>query len=112
MMNIYNAEPEVYINEELNRTIRVYKPIKKANGLTIPDMYIGLVYMMHPQFGQQELSFKIDVDSIEYAFNKFDESRDNELERLKQEAMKQQQEEKSKIITLDKNITTPNLTLR
>jgi hypothetical protein len=95
-MEIFNAVPKLYTNDEMFQTVRCYENIKKLGGVA---KYIGVVHMNHPQHGVQEFTFKIPAVTIEDAFEQFDEAMETEAKRLQGE----QQTDSDKIIQFKGN---------
>lgn len=87
-MIIYNAKPEVFVDEDLA------KPIKVFTSTTGEKMYVGSAMIQVPNMGNMEAPFQIEADSIEEAFEKYDDAHAAELARVEKEI----KEQESKIV--------------
>jgi hypothetical protein len=103
-MKIYNAQPEVYLDEELSRPIKVFKAL---HGGDKDAQYIGTASFNVPGYGPMESPFRIEADSLTHAFEAYDDAYAVEAERVNkqiEEQMKAAEAEESKLIVPDNDV--------
>lgn len=94
-MTIYNARPEVFVDENLNRPIRVY------TSTTGEEKFIGVTSIQaDPRMQPMEIPFEIEAKDIYEAYDKYDEAADVEFKRMEGEIKTAQ----NKIVTPNKDI--------
>lgn len=80
-MNIFNARPEVYLDENLARPIKVYTATNGA------EKFVGFTMIQpDPRMQPMEVPFEIEAKDLEEAYSKWDELADAECDRLQKEA--------------------------
>jgi hypothetical protein len=95
-MKIFNAKPEVFVDEELSR------PIKMFTATTGEDKFIGTAVIPVPGMGNIDCPFEIEANCIEQAFEKYDEAYKAEVERIEKEI--DEQTKANSIVTPSKDI--------
>lgn len=96
-MKIYNAKPAVFVDENLNR------PLKVFTATTGEEMFVGSTHIqMDPKMAPMELPFEIEATSIQEAYEKYDDAAEVEYNRIKHEIEEQQRE--ASIVTPKKDI--------
>jgi len=93
-MEIYNAKPVAFIDENLMRPIKVYTSVSGEI-----KKYIGAAIINVPGYAPMESPFAIEADSIEEAFGAYDAAYEIEVERVNDEIAEQMKEQESQIVT-------------
>ena len=93
-MEIFKAHPEVFIDENLMRPVKVYT---SESGETMK--YLGAAVINIQGYAPMESPFEIEADTIEEAFEEYDAAYEVEVNRVNDEIAEQMSEEQNKIIT-------------
>ncbi len=96
-MLIFNAKPEVLLDENLMRPLKVFTCTNKIGTVK----YIGAGQIEIPDYGPYNVEFEIEAATPVEAYSKYDAAFAAELKRLKSES------KKDKIVTPGKEIVIP-----
>lgn len=95
-MTIFNAKPEIFVDENLSRPIKVY------TATTGEEKFIGQTSIPIPGMHPIDVPFEIDAKDIDEAFKKYDEACKAEIERIEKEI--EEQQKANSIVTPKKDI--------
>jgi hypothetical protein len=96
-MKIFNAKPEVFLDEDLMRPIKVYTA---TDAVTLK--FIGSAMIPLPGMQPIESPFEIEAKTLTEAFEKYDEAYKAEIERIEKEI--EEQQAAASIVTPSKDI--------
>jgi len=98
---IYNAQPEVFIDDDLMRPIKVYTAIDTP---ILVRKFIGSAPIQVPGYAPMESPFEIKAKSLTKAFELYDEAYKVEVDRVNEEIDKTMADQKNQIIAPGKEI--------
>lgn len=98
-MIVYNAKPEVFLDENLTRPLEVFTPASiEGQEKELPKKFIGSGAIEVPGYGKMKIQFDIEAASVAEAYEKYEEAFAAELKRMEEES------KAKKIVTPSKDI--------